>query len=92
LAGATNERTADFKRVELAIPSAHGLVSLDYYVFDSANHRLWVPASNTGSVTIIDANTDQVTAITGFRTGQVDFMGKRPVMGPTSVTLGDGVA
>src|SRR5215472_5544775 len=92
LAGATSDRVPDFKRVELAIPGAHGLVSLDYYVFDSTNHRLWVPASNTGSVTIIDTNTDQVTAITGFRTGQVDFMGKRPVMGPTSVTLGDGVA
>ncbi len=92
LAGVTTDKTADFTTVELAIPGAHGLVSLDYYVFDSANHRLWVPASNTGSVTIIDTNTDQVTAITGFRTGEVDFMGKRPVMGPTSVTLGDGVA
>ena len=92
LGGATSDRVPDFKRVELAIPGAQGLVSLDYYVFDSTNHRLWVPASNTGSVTIIDTNTDQVTAITGFRTGQVDFMGKRPVMGPTSVTLGDGVA
>jgi DNA-binding beta-propeller fold protein YncE len=92
LADAPNDKTAEFKRVDLAIPGAHGLVSLDYYVFDSANHRLWVPASNTGSVTIIDASTDQVTVITGFRTGQVDFMGKRPVMGPTSVTLGDGVA
>ena len=92
LAGATNDSPAGFKRVDLAIPGAYGLVSLDYYVFDSANHRLWVPASNTGSVTIIDTNTDQVTAITGFRTGQVDFMGKHPVMGPTSVTLGEGVA
>lgn len=91
-AGATNDKTDDFKRVELAIPGAHGLVSLDYYVFDSANHRLWVPASNTGSITIIDTNTDRVTSMTGFRTGQVDFMGKRTVMGPTSVTLGDGVA
>lgn len=92
LAGAANDKTAGFKRVDLAIPGARGLVSLDYFVLDTANHRVWVPASNTGSVTIIDTDTDQVTAITGFRTGQVDFMGKRPVMGPTSVTLGDGVA
>lgn len=79
-------------RVEFVLPGARGLVSLDYFVFDSANHRLWVPASNTGSVTIIDDDTDQVTNVSGFRTAQVDFMGKRPVMGPTSVTLGDGVA
>lgn len=81
-----------FSRVEFVLPGARGLVSLDYFVFDSANHRLWVPASNTGSVTIIDDDTDQITNITGFRTARVDFMGKRPVMGPTSVTLGDGVA
>lgn len=81
-----------FTRVEFSLAGAHGLVSLDYFVFEPAHHRLWVPASNTGSLTIIDTDTGQVTAITGFPTAQVDFMGKHPVMGPTSVTLGDGVA
>ena len=89
---ATSAQVPRFSRVDFVLPGARGLVSLDYFVFDSANHRLWVPASNTGSVTIIDDDTDQVTSITGFRTAQVDFMGKRPVMGPTSVTLGEGVA
>lgn len=89
---ASPDQAPCFSRVEFALPGARGLVSLDYFVFDSANHRLWVPASNTGSVMIIDDETDQVTSITGFRTAQVDFMGKRPVMGPTSVTLGDRVA
>lgn len=81
-----------FKRMEFVLPGAPGLVSLDYYVFDPRNRRLWVPASNTGSVAIIDDDTDRVTSITGFRTAAVDFLGKRPRMGPTSVTLGDGVA
>jgi DNA-binding beta-propeller fold protein YncE len=91
-AAPASEQVAEFRKAELALPGAKGLVSLDYFVFDSVNHRLWVPASNTGAVTVIDAATDQVTALRGFRTAQVDFMGKRPVMGPTSVTLGDGVA
>jgi len=87
-----HDELARFKRGEFVLPGAQGLVSLDYFVFDSANHRLWVPASNTGSVAIIDTDTDQVAAIRGFRTAQVDFRGKRPVVGPTSVSLGDGVA
>lgn len=91
-AGAQHDEMPHFERQEFALPGAQGLVSLDYFVFDSANQRLWVPASNTGSVAIIDDNTNQVTAIHGFRTAQVDFSGKRPVVGPTSVTLGDGVA
>ena len=89
---ASPEQAPGFSRVDFVLPGARGLVSLDYFVFDAANHRLWVPASNTGSVTIIDDDTDQVTSITGFRTAQVAFRGKRPVMGPTSVTLGEGVA
>jgi DNA-binding beta-propeller fold protein YncE len=86
------DETSGFKRVDLVLPGAQGLVSLDYFVFDPANHRLWVPASNTGAIAIIDTDTDQVTAVTGFPTAQVDFRGKRSVMGPTSVTLGNGVA
>jgi hypothetical protein len=92
LAATRPDETPRFKREEFALPGAQGLVSLDYFVFDSANRRLWVPASNTGSVAIIDDDTNRVTAISGFRTAQVDFRGKRPVVGPTSVTLGDGVA
>jgi DNA-binding beta-propeller fold protein YncE len=76
----------------LALPDANGVVSLDYFVYDHAKRRLWVPASNTGHVDLIDAATDQITVISGLRTAQVDFKGKRPVMGPSSVTLGDGVA
>src|SRR5579872_6050176 len=76
---ASPEQAPRFSRVDFVLPGARGTVSLDYFIFDSANHRLWVPASNTGAVTIIDDDTDQVTSLTGFRTAQVDFMGKRPV-------------
>jgi DNA-binding beta-propeller fold protein YncE len=76
----------------LPLPGASGLVSLDYFAYDSDSHLLWVPASNTGRVAIIDTHTDVVTSIDGFRTATVDFKRKRPVMGPSSIALARGVA
>src|SRR5437588_6902102 len=90
-ASADSTGNARFVVQELALPGANGLVSLDYFAFDPASHRLWVPASNTGSVDIIDGNTNQVSALAGFPTAQVEYKGKHPVFGPSSVTLGDGV-
>jgi DNA-binding beta-propeller fold protein YncE len=91
VAAADPTGNARFVVKELALPGANGLVSLDYFIFDPASHRLWVPASNTGSVDIIDGNTDQVSPLAGFPTAQVEYKGKHPVFGPSSVTLGDGV-
>ena len=91
VAAADPTGNARFVVKELALPGANGLVSLDYFIFDPASHRLWVPASNTGSVDIIDGNTNQVSALAGFPTAQVEYKGKHPVFGPSSVTLGDGV-
>jgi hypothetical protein len=89
---AESSRSPRFTREEITLPGAHGLVSLDYYTFDAANHRLWVPASNTGSVAIIDAHTGQVSSVGGFHTSEVELKGRRLPVGPTSVTLGDHVA
>jgi YVTN family beta-propeller protein len=82
---------ATFSLKELRLPGASGLVSLDYFAYDPHTHRLWVPASNTGRVAIIDAQTDVVTSIDGLRTAKVDFAGKQPVLGPSSVALGHEV-
>ena len=92
LAGDTNlAEQSKFALKELGLPGASGLVSLDYFAYDPHTERLWVPASNTGKVAIIDARTDTVTSIDGFRTAAVEFKGKHPVVGPTSVALGQGV-
>ena len=74
----------------LALPGAAGTVSLDYFAYDPRGRRLWVPASNTGRVILIDGRTDAVTSIDGFPTLEVEFKGKRPSVGPTSIALGDG--
>jgi DNA-binding beta-propeller fold protein YncE len=79
------------KYVSIPLPGANGLVMLDYFAFDPASARLWVPAGNLGRVDVIDTNTDQVSQVTGFPTGQVQFKGKMRTMGPSSVTVGDGV-
>jgi DNA-binding beta-propeller fold protein YncE len=50
-----------------------------------------VPASNTGSVDVIDEKTDAVSQITGFPTGEIERHGKKITVGPTAATVGEGV-
>jgi DNA-binding beta-propeller fold protein YncE len=75
----------------ISIPGATGKVALDYFAYDRATGKLWVPASNTGSVDVIDEKTDAVSQITGFRTGEIERRGRKITVGPTAATVGDGV-
>jgi DNA-binding beta-propeller fold protein YncE len=63
-------------------------VGMDYLAYDGANHRLWVPAGNTGSVDVVDTMTRKVTRLDGFPTIPSARPG-RPNLGPSSVTVGD---
>src|SRR5205809_7763811 len=73
------------------LPGATGTVALDYFAYDRATGKLWVPASNTGSVDVIDEATDAVSQVTGFQTGEVELRGRKIKLGPTAVSIGDGV-
>ncbi len=73
------------------LPGASGAVALDYFAYDRATGKLWVPASNTGSVDIIDSGTDAVSQISGFPTGEIERRGHKITVGPTAATIGDGV-
>jgi hypothetical protein len=75
----------------ITLPCAKGRVSLDYFAFDGATNRLWVPAGDTGSVDVIDLATNQIKRIEGFPVAEVELMGKRGTVGPSSVSVGDGV-
>jgi hypothetical protein len=75
----------------IALPGATGPLFLDYLAYDPAHDRVWIPAGGTGRVDVIDAKTEQVTAIEGFPTKEVDRRGKKMTTGPTSATVGDGV-
>src|SRR3954462_7481715 len=65
-------------------------VGMDYLAYDAASGRIWVPAGNTGNVDVVDVATGKVTKVGGFATRPSQRAG-RPSMGPSSVTVGDGV-
>src|SRR5205823_9253850 len=75
----------------LSLPGATGVVRLDYFAYDRSTGRVWVPASNTGSVDVIDESSDAVSQVTGFETGEVELHGRKVTLGPTAVSVGDGV-
>src|SRR5438477_6285808 len=75
----------------ISLPGATGTVALDYFAYDRATGKLWVPASNTGSVDVVDEKTDAVSQIAGFPTGEIERRGRKITVGPTAASIGDGV-
>ena len=83
--------TSDYELKPIPLPGASGVVSLDYFAYDRSTGKLWVPASNTGNVDVIDENSDAVSQVSGFKTGEVELRGRKITLGPTAVSIGDGV-
>jgi DNA-binding beta-propeller fold protein YncE len=75
----------------IALPGGESGVFLDYLAYDAAHHRVWVPASGTGRVDVIDAKTGALTPIEGWATKEFERRGQKRVMGPSAATVGDGV-
>nr|UXE45737.1 hypothetical protein Hi04_10k_c5203_00018 [uncultured bacterium] len=82
---------ADYELKPINLPGATGPVALDYFAYDRATGKLWVPASNTGSVDVIDEATDAISQVTGFPTGEIERRGRKITLGPTAASVGDGV-
>ena len=87
----TRAGDANYKLEPIKLPGAAGAVALDYFTYDHATGKLWVPASNTGNVDVIDEKTDWVSQVTGFRTGEIERRGRKIMVGPTAASVGDGV-
>ena len=89
----TEARAADsnYELKPISLPGATGAVALDYFAYDPATGKVWVPASNLGSVDVIDEKTDTVSQVTGFKTGEVERRGRKIMVGPTAASIGDGV-
>ena len=83
--------TSDYELTPISLPGASGVVQLDYFAYDRATGKVWVPASNTGNVDIIDENSGAVSQVTGFKTGEVELRGRKVPLGPTAISVGDGV-
>ena len=88
---AGNTTASNYELKPLSLPGATGIVTLDYFAYDRSTGKLWVPASNTGNVDVIDESSDAVSQVTGFETGEVELHGRKVTLGPTAVSVGDGV-
>jgi DNA-binding beta-propeller fold protein YncE len=84
-------RSSDYELKPINLPGANGAVALDYFAYDRAAAKLWVPASNTARVDVIDEKTDAVSEIAGFPTGDIERLGRKITVGPTAASVGDGV-
>jgi len=87
----TRAADSNYELKPISLPGATGAVTLDYFAYDAATGKLWVPASNTGSVDVIDEKTDAVTQVAGFKTGEIERRGRKITVGPTAASIGDGV-
>jgi hypothetical protein len=76
----------------VALPGVTGPASLDYIAVDRARGKVWVPVGNTGSVDVLDVASGAFTRVDGFATAQREYKGKTRTMGPSAVSIGDGVA
>jgi len=65
--------TSDYELTPISLPGASGVVALDYFAYDRATGKVWVPASNTGNVDVIDESSDAVSQVTGLKTGEVEL-------------------
>jgi hypothetical protein len=75
----------------LPLPGATRPVVLDYVVYEPARARVWVPVADTASVDVLDVVSGLFTRVDGFKNGERDVHGKKRMMGPSAVTVGDGV-
>src|SRR5436305_5046397 len=88
---AADTSASSYELKPIALPGANGAVALDYFAYDPVTGKVWVPASNLGSVVVIDEKTDAVLQVAGFKTGEIERRGQKRTVGPTSATIGDGV-
>ncbi|MEP7052325.1 MAG: hypothetical protein ABJB12_18305, partial [Pseudomonadota bacterium] len=67
-------------------------VSLDYLFYEAEKGRVWVPAGGTGSVAVFSGATRTFAQVQGFKTAEREAHGNKRVVGPSSGSVGSGVA
>ena len=77
---------------EFALPGASGAVTVDFIAYERARDRVWIPVGETGSVDVFDIASRAFTRVDDFKTQEREVRGRKRTMGPSSVTLGEGVA
>ncbi len=69
-----------------------GPASLDYIAYEPGSNRIWVPVGNTGSVDVLDIATAKFDRVDGFKSVEREVRGKKRIMGPSAVSIGEGIA
>src|SRR2546429_5738658 len=88
---AADTSASSYELKPIALPGANGAVALDYFAYDPVTGKVWVPASNLGSVVVFHENTDAVSQVAGFKTGEIERRGRKVTLGPTAASIGAGV-
>ncbi|CAN5725479.1 hypothetical protein BH11MYX2_BH11MYX2_27580 [soil metagenome] len=90
-AAPTQPSAAHYSVAAIALPGGRPEgIFLDYLGFDRATGFVWVPAGPTGSVDVVDSATGKLTRVEGFPTKEIERNGKKRLVGPSSVTFGNG--
>jgi len=74
------------------LPGAGSPSFLDYIVYEPAASRVWVPIGDKGIVGVFDVAGRTFARVDGFATAEREVRGKKRVIGPTAVTIGEGFA
>jgi len=75
----------------ISFPGSNGPASLDYIAYEPGHERVWVPVGNTGSVDVLDIAKASFDLVNGFKSAERDMRGKKRVIGPSAVSVGEGV-
>jgi DNA-binding beta-propeller fold protein YncE len=89
---AADEENANYTVRILALPDhGQGNITMDYIAYDPKTGYVWVPATNIGSVDVVDTSNGSVREISGFATKEVEAKGRKRTLGPSGVSIGDGL-
>ena len=67
-------------------------ILMDYIAFDPATGFVWAPAGNTGAVDVVDSADGKLKQVVGFPTAEMGSGERKRMVGPSSVTIGEGRA
>ena len=91
IAISTALHAADYSVRSLTLPGAVPTgIGMDYIGFDASTDSVWAPAGNTGAVDVIDVKSGTIRQISGFATKEITVRDRKRILGPSSVTIGDG--
>ncbi len=92
LGSAARTKPRELTASPLPLPDAKAPASLDYLAVDRLAGKVYVPEGTTGSLDVLDVATGTFRRLGGFATrDQTGKDGKMRTLGPSAVTVGDGV-